>query len=546
MTNIKVLIYSGPGVGDQCFPGTKRALEQAQIQGYTFTYDTNTVINASTIQGFDVVFFPGGDGASKMYLNNSNIDVKSLEDMPTVGICSGAYIQASEVQEQDGSLKYKGWNLCPHTVAVNYPHDGLLNISFTDDGEAVLNRKGTLQMIHENGPSFRMSSGVVLASYSSGEMNGKPAIIMDTNGKVNRVLSGPHEELTPFYPDILGRMVLAAALSKTGGNSMDIKIDEIAEASDRVATFIKSNKRLPKNVTLNKNYIAMEDFLNLMVGAVINIDSGKSDDITYKDISEAPLPAADYTPGKTLSKSEYVQTAKNIQNYINTNNRAPNYATTTIGKLATNDLIYDYSLILAFYKANTRLPNYVTINQIGKSEDPTGDSIQKMIQDGTGITFNTITEFYNKIIIPYAAYSDPMYFDDLKTLKQEIQVLINNVKGNYTGNANQLNCCDFAGVTAALAREMGYGEYGTDIVMYGFRCPSYECYHAVVLIRTKEFSGDSVQVRDYQYGDILTKQGAIVDSAAGASDHYSIKRYWCEATNQLAYKEPKWLPYERL
>lgn len=545
MSEVKVLIYSGEGVGQHCLPGTENALDKANIPGYTFKHAREDEFNATTMKGFDVIFLPGGNSARVMYKDNPNIDVKELRKYPTVGICSAGYIESLKVVQPDGSKFYDAWGVTPHVTAINYAAEGVVNIMITEEGEAVLGVRGIIPMDHENGPAFRLTSGVVLATYADGPMAGKPAIVMDTDSTQNHILSGPHPELEPFYPDIVGRMAIAAYLGNKGGDKMNVKIVETAETSDRVATFIKNNKRLPNYASLNNTYLSMVDFLYLMVSSVINISNGQLNDIEMKEVEDAPAPSASYTSGKLLTKEEYIQVAKNIQSFIITNGRAPNNATTSIGKLATNDLVYDYSLILSFYKANKRLPNYVTINQISNG-GISGGSLYDMFVDGTDMEFDTITEFYNDVIIPHAVYSDPMYFNNLKTPRQAMQAIINNVKGIYNGEANQNNCCDFAGLIALLAKEKGYGEYGKDIVLYGFRCPSYDCYHAVVLLSTKEFAGDTVQVRDYQYGDILTKKGAIIDGAAGAADRYQIKKYWCEATNKLAYKEPNWLPYEYL
>ena len=47
---------------------------------------------------------------------------------------------------------------------------------------------------------------------------------------------------------------------------------------------------------------------------------------------------------------------------MDSNDRAPNYLSTSLGNMQYQTVIYMYSLILAFQLDNGRLPNYVTIN----------------------------------------------------------------------------------------------------------------------------------------------------------------------------------------
>ncbi|MBC7089228.1 MAG: hypothetical protein H5T39_05755, partial [Methanobacteriales archaeon] len=59
-----------------------------------------------------------------------------------------------------------------------------------------------------------------------------------------------------------------------------------------------------------------------------------------------------------------LQTAQNIKKYMEANGRSPNYATTTIGKVNYQSLIYAYARIIKFHNTYKRLPNYVTITNV--------------------------------------------------------------------------------------------------------------------------------------------------------------------------------------
>jgi glutamine amidotransferase-like uncharacterized protein len=537
---VKALIFAGLGVGQSCLPGTVAALNK-----YGIEYGTATKINATTLKGYDVLFLPGGNSAKALYITNSDISASAIkawqnEGGVVIGTCSGAYAASNKV---DGY--YTAFGLAGNTNCKAYNYEGTTTIKFSSKGESVLKRSGTLSLLHENGPAMYIKDGGsadILATFTTGTYAGYAAIVAD--GKTG--LLGPHPELTPNYPDILINLMNYLLQNDNGDDNVEFKISKITEASSRVAAFIETNKRLPNYVSIDKQYLSMADFLYSMTTTISEINNRRTDNIKYKEIDEAPNPSGSFTVGTKLLKTAYVTVAENIKKYINTNNRAPNYATTDAGKIPFEDLVYNMSLILAFYNSQTRLPNYLTLREVGEST-VSGNSIRGLIQKGTGITFTTITEFYNKIILPYAAYSNPMYFDDIKTLKEEVNVIINNVKGNRTGNANQLNCCDFAGLIAALAVEMGYGKAGIDVIHWSFRCTANVCNHAVVLIKTKEFASGSVSLNTTRgINSIKTYAGKIIDGAAGAYSGYAIGNHWCSATNILACKEPAWMKYESL
>jgi hypothetical protein len=140
------------------------------------------------------------------------------------------------------------------------------------------------------------------------------------------------------------------------------------------------------------------------------------------------------------------------------------------------------------------------------------NSIQNKIQTATGLKWTTFTEFYN-LVKKYCIYS--YYFDDQKTLAQEVQAIIDSFKGIDNGE----NCVDYAQLGVKLAREMGY-----TATVYGIYCTGDGINHAIFQISGKEFANPT-----------------WIDLAAAASDGYSIGSHWC---NGALTKEPGWIPYE--
>ena len=77
--------------------------------------------------------------------------------------------------------------------------------------------------------------------------------------------------------------------------------------------------------------------------------------ITSRSVEAAPRPNGSYKHGN-IYRSEYVRVAKNIIGFIKGKGTAPNYASTSLGRIPFSQLVYMYSKILAFYGAKGILP----------------------------------------------------------------------------------------------------------------------------------------------------------------------------------------------
>jgi len=104
----------------------------------------------------------------------------------------------------------------------------------------------------------------------------------------------------------------------------------------------------------------MGQVLCLFCKVVVNINSGDTSRIDIGNVNGAIASSGSYTRGK-IYKSEYLRVAGRILAFIEIYNRAPNYASTSLGRISFKRLIYMYSRILDFYGFYGRLPNYVTI-----------------------------------------------------------------------------------------------------------------------------------------------------------------------------------------
>lgn len=104
----------------------------------------------------------------------------------------------------------------------------------------------------------------------------------------------------------------------------------------------------------------MPQFLDLMNSNLQNIKNGVKTSVTLKTVTN-PASVSENTKIGSISKLEYLTMGKSIQTTINTTGTAPSSLKNSVGRLGYPNLVYTYSKILAFYKTNSRLPNYVSV-----------------------------------------------------------------------------------------------------------------------------------------------------------------------------------------
>ena len=139
-----------------------------------------------------------------------------------------------------------------------------------------------------------------------------------------------------------------------------VTVQQVLTASTNLKNFVISNKKLPNTIMVGIYTINTAQFLHIMLNTVVQLDQGKFNPIPVKTVGIAPNPSGQNIYGNIML-SEYVNNAKNILKFIETNGRAPNYSITSLGNLNYEYLVFSYAKILDFYKVNNRLPNYAII-----------------------------------------------------------------------------------------------------------------------------------------------------------------------------------------
>ncbi len=159
--------------------------------------------------------------------------------------------------------------------------------------------------------------------------------------------------------------VLAAANSNQSSGAVSTTnsytATQISSAAVSVNNYYTSNKKLPNYVTISNQQVSMPQFLYLMASETSQIGSeGTTATIPAKDVNWASAPVENISSGK-IQKAQYLTIANNLKNFIETNDRIPNYINTPLGNMRYESAVVMFSKIMTFYNTNKRTPNYVTI-----------------------------------------------------------------------------------------------------------------------------------------------------------------------------------------
>jgi transglutaminase-like putative cysteine protease len=125
--------------------------------------------------------------------------------------------------------------------------------------------------------------------------------------------------------------------------------------------------------------VKISDFLNLLVESLLQINMGVNTPVTLKNVTAPGEFTSDFKNGNIMA-AEYLDIAQRIKSFIISDAGAPAYATTSLGKISYEDLVYMYSKILSFYNTNNRLPNYVSMTSSTYVPVPVPAELQKYLQ----------------------------------------------------------------------------------------------------------------------------------------------------------------------
>ncbi|MCE7698659.1 MAG: Ig-like domain-containing protein [Methanobacterium paludis] len=197
--------------------------------------------------------------------------------------------------------------------------------------------------------------------------------LVDSNGAmvpITTVIGSNTLTITPQNLLIDGRkysvLIHTGSLKDLAGNNVAAYVTSFAtggiiDTAERVKTYIETNHCLPSSVTISGIQVNMPQFLQLSAKTVLNINNDVNTPIVLGNVGSAPNPAETMTNG-IFNSTEYLNIANRVNSFINSNGKAPNYATSSLGNMRYESLVYMYSQILSSYNNNNVLPGFIKVN----------------------------------------------------------------------------------------------------------------------------------------------------------------------------------------
>ncbi len=239
-------------------------------------------------------------------------------------------------------------------------------------------------------------------------------------------------------------------------------LNDIKIAASRVKAYIESNQKLPDYVQVGTRQVTMPQFLKLLTAGLLKVKSGLISSVSLKSVGCPTNPTQNLKNGN-IYKTEYLVMAGRILSFINAGGNAPNYSSSSLGKIQYESLVYMYSRIMNYYGTKNVLPSYAAMKSWQKtsnnpttpipaalqiylqptnncqSADPTIKALASSITQGSSSTCQKATNLFNWVRdnIGYSFYY--------------------NTKSGALGTltAKTANCCDTTHLLVALSRAAG-------------------------------------------------------------------------------------------
>lgn len=306
---------------------------------------------------------------------------------------------------------------------------------------------------YEKAPNFatfknqKISFEQLVALFSKAIANNLPSYI--SLEKLNGIKSG--------YSAFSAGNPLNYTRIDTTINNPIITVSDILDAAARVKKFIDTNQRLPKTIKLANQQIKPAQFLYLACKVI----TGDTSALSIPNMAEAIN--GDSLTTITLPKDKYVDVASKVIKFMDTNGKAPNFATVDGTKIYYKDLVYMAAKILNFYKDKNRLPNYVTIDpDITSRPENTpyrGEDISQYLRATANCQVNDPRiQSLAKELTANAANDWEKASNIFNWVRDNIDYSFyyNTMKGAVgTLLTRKANCCDHAHLCVALFRAAG-------------------------------------------------------------------------------------------
>ncbi|MCR5027604.1 MAG: Ig-like domain repeat protein [Methanobrevibacter sp.] len=219
-----------------------------------------------------------------------------------------------------------------------------------------------------------------------------------------------------------------------GKVGVNVSVSDIVNAAVYLKGYYEDNSDFPDYIVLPEGKYTLPEFLYLMGKAIVQINAANNNNITIIQVESPSTPSGDVING-TLSKEDYLDVANRVANFISNNNLAPNYASSTLGKIAYPELLDSFSRILNYYSAYNQLPTTVKIVYSSSSSK----SISELAKSLT----NGLTSERDKAVALYNYVRDQISYSFYYNTQK-------GAEGTLTDGSG--NCCDQAQLLVAMAR----------------------------------------------------------------------------------------------
>lgn len=191
---------------------------------------------------------------------------------------------------------------------------------------------------------------------------------------------------------ILLVLLIFISISAVSAAETKFNTTSISTSAKNVQTYVETNKKLPSTVKVSNTTLTTPQYLYLLTKDVQNVNKGVTTPITLVSASKPPNPSESVKAG-TLTKAQYLTLAANVAKFIENNKRPPNFASTSLGNMRYENVVYTLSKVLAYYKTNNRLPNTVSVK---KWSSISGSST--VISPGPPVKFTDTSKTTTKIL----------------------------------------------------------------------------------------------------------------------------------------------------
>jgi predicted outer membrane repeat protein len=260
------------------------------------------------------------------------------------GYNSMANVKAQFYNTGNGSINYDPWIVLSITASPSIVKSGKSSTITAD-------------LLHDNYGVYYGSGVTVPYNYSANFMTtrGNLKNYNFVNGITKTTLNNLNNgEIACVSAKVDGQKVSTSVAV----NSLSVK--QITAAATNIKKYYELHHDLPVNTLVSDHYISMPQLLELLTTATLNIKKGNLNPIVIPSTDYRYKSVANNKPGQ-INRPEYLRVAAEIQKYFKSHGTAPKNIKTSLGTVSFKKLVYTYSKILNFYKAQSRLPNYVKL-----------------------------------------------------------------------------------------------------------------------------------------------------------------------------------------